>query len=277
MKKYTPKRKWPKLLLAAVVAVGLGVAGWYGWQWYTAQRAAENTAREENDRQNSTRPQKSIEERFVERYYEVNLPGVKRIDTPPEITGHEAADNHIRDLARERGYRLQFTPTRPLQDFGGEKLQPKAIQAWEQLKQAAQKEGIALGLVSGHRSIRTQQIIFDSQLRQRAEEKQDEPFTAGQIISGEADKVINTVLQEYSIPGYSKHHSGYTIDINDMVANQSLDEFGQTEAYTWLSANNYTKAREFGFLPSYPEGADDLGPEAELWEYVWVGSDNTDF
>lgn len=277
MRKYTPPRKWPTALIIGVMVLVLGSAGWYGWLWYESERSAEETGSQTQEQQNDPRPRKSIEKRFVERYYEVDLPGVERISDPPEITGDEAVDSHIRNIAEERGYRLQFTPTRSLQELNGEQLQPEAIDAWKRLEQAASQEGISLRLVSGYRSVSTQRIIFDSQLEQRAEDKQGSRYTAQQITNSEADEDINAVLQEYSIPGYSKHHSGYTIDVNDAVANQSLDQFGQTEAYEWLSDNEYANAREYGFLPSYPEGVDKLGPEAELWEYVWVGTEHTDF
>lgn len=279
MKVYKAQKRWPKVLLTIVVVGLVGVAGWYGWQWYEQDQKAKEAARqaEEERQQQEAQPQKSIEERFVERYYEVSLPGAERITEPPEITGNTAADSHIQQLAEDKGYRLQYTPTRPLQDINGEKLQPEAIKAWENIQQAARNDGIYIGLVSGYRSVQTQRVIFDSQLRKRADEEQGRPYTADQITSGKADAVINAVLREYSIPGYSKHHSGYTIDINDTAANRPFDEFGETEAFEWLSKNDYAKARQFGFLPSYPEGVEKLGPEAELWEYVWVGTENTEF
>lgn len=276
MKVYTPDKRWPKVVLATIVVVALGLAGWYGWQWYE-QKQARETTRQSQREQETEQPELSLEERFVERYYEVDFPRAERIETPPEITGTETVDSHVQRLAEERGYRLQFTPTKPLKRLNGEKLQPRAIRAWKKLKKAAREDGIYMGLVSGHRSVQKQRIIFDSQLRQQAQEAQGGPYTAQQITSGEADQAIDQVLQEYSLPGYSKHHSGYALDIKDTASNTSFDEFGKTEAFQWLSANDYEKARQFGFLPSYPEGADNLGPEAELWEYVWVGADNTEF
>lgn len=278
MDKHVAQKKWPKILLLIVTILLLGAAGWYGWQWYQSRQESQQDERQsQNTQQDTSQPRTPIAERFVERYYEVDLPGVDRISEPPEVVSNGAADRHIRSIAEERGYRLQYTPNRPLEDINGEQLQPEAIEAWQRLKQAASEDNVSLRLVSGYRSVETQQIIFDSQLAQRAKEEQDSRYTARQITNGEADEDINAVLQEYSIPGYSKHHSGYTIDVNDAVANQSLDQFGQTEAYEWLSDNEYANAREYGFLPSYPEGVNKLGPEAELWEYVWVGAEHTDF
>ncbi len=92
------------------------------------------------------------------------------------------------------------------------------------------------------------------------------------IISGESDKEINDILITRSIPGYSKHHTGYTIDIG--CGNYLLDySFADTECFDWLAVNNYENAKRFGFIPSYPENSGKQGPEPEPWEYVWVGED----
>lgn len=279
MKVYRSKKRWPKILLIVLLAVALGAGVWFGWQWYQEnQRQQEREERQaRQQRQQEREPRLSVEERFVERYYETDLPGVDKITEPPEITGNSQADKHIRQLAEDRGYRLQFKPNRGLEQLGEEEIQPETASAWQELQQAAEEDGISLGMVSAYRSIRTQQIIFDSQLRQRAEEEQGGPFTAEQIAGGEADQIIENILKEYSIPGYSKHHSGHTIDLTDMRAGAELDDFGETEAFKWLSDNKYANAREHGFLPSYPEGVANLGPDAEQWEFVWVGKDNTQF
>jgi LAS superfamily LD-carboxypeptidase LdcB len=278
MDKHPRKKRLPKILLTIVIAVALVGAGWYGWQWQRSRATDEaSTQQSQNAQQEDEESRKPIEQRFVQRYYEVDFSGAERITEPPEIVGNKAADRHIQKRAEDRGYRLQYTPTGSLKEINGEKLQPQALKAWKKLKQAAGEEGIYLDLVSGHRSIQTQRIIFDSQLRKRAKEKQGSPYTAQQIAGGKADAVIDEILREYSIPGYSKHHSGYTIDISDSASSKSFEEFGQTEAFQWLSKKDYAKARQYGFLPSYPEGVKDLGPQAELWEYVWVGKDNTKF
>lgn len=279
MKVYRPKKHWPKILLIALIAVALGAGSWYGWQAYQEnQRQREREEKQARlEEQQEQKPQLSLQERFVERYYEVDLPGVDRITEAPEITGIKQADQHIRQIAEDRGYRLQYEPNRELDTLGNEKIQPETASAWEELQQAAEEEGIHLGLVSAYRSVRTQQIIFDSQLRQRADEEQGGPFTAEQITGGEADETIENTLKEYSIPGYSKHHSGHTVDLTDMRAGAQLDDFGETEAFEWLSDDDYANARKYGFLPSYPEGVSNLGPDAEQWEFVWVGKDNTQF
>ncbi len=283
MKTYKATRNWPKIALIAGAAMLLAGGGWFGWQQYeqhlAEQEAQEQAEREaaEREAQEAAEPESSLEERFVERYYEVDLPGVEPISDPPDITGNPQADQYIRDIAEDRGYRLQFEPARELEEVDGEEMQPETAEAWRDMRDAASAEGISLSMVSAFRDIETQAIIFDSALRARADEVQGRPFTSQQILDGEADEIIDDILSRSSIPGYSKHHSGHTIDVTDGVAGASLEDFGQTNAFEWLSADDYAKSREFGFLPSYPEGVDNLGPDPELWEFVWVGVDNVDF
>lgn len=285
MKTYKRTRKWPKYILAAVIAVLVVSIGWLGWHWYENYQA-EQAAQEQAEREQAAReaeeaaaPELSLEERFVERYYDVleDLPGVEPVTDPPDITGNQAADEYIRDLAEERGYRLQATPTRELEEVDGEQMQPETAEAWQELRDAASADGVSLEMVSAYRDIDTQAIIFDAALRERGEEAQGQPFSPEQIVDGEADEAIDDILSRSSIPGYSKHHTGHTIDVTDGAAGATLEEFGETEAFAWLAENDYANAREFGFLPSYPEGVDNLGPDPELWEFVWVGEDNVDF
>jgi LAS superfamily LD-carboxypeptidase LdcB len=74
-----------------------------------------------------------------------------------------------------------------------------------------------------------------------------------------------------AVPGYSRHHTGYTVDI--ACENQTTLSFIYTVCFKWLSQNNYERTKKFGWIPSYPEEAVLQGPEPESWEYVWVGID----
>jgi LAS superfamily LD-carboxypeptidase LdcB len=72
------------------------------------------------------------------------------------------------------------------------------------------------------------------------------------------------------VPGYSRHHTGYTIDL---WCEDGSSTFLSSSCYKWISDNNYLKAKQSGWIPSYPAGTDDQGPEPEPWEYVWVGTE----
>ena len=116
---------------------------------------------------------------------------------------------------------------------------------------------------SKHRSVDKQRSIFLNNF--------GTDFTHAQILKGHADEQLHLILTTRSIPGYSKHHTGYTIDITDRSIGYDFTKFKNTSGYQWISKNNFENARKFGFIPSYPEGAEILGPTPEAWEYVWIG------
>ena len=175
----------------------------------------------------------------------------------PFIRGDEGADSRIQEIAEERGYKL-----RPEADC--KCLQPLTNEAYNQMKNAiANETGLNLVLVSGFRSISDQRGIFLNQIAS---------YSNQVIAEGRADQAINQILVTRSIPGYSKHHTGYTLDFG--CNSSDLLNFKNTACYRWLSENNYYNAKRFGFIPSYPAGAVLQGPDPEEWEYIWVGVEN---
>jgi len=209
---------------------------------------------------------------FERMYDNLDYPRTTPIVTPPPITGVAAADDRIVDLALRRGYRLRRQAEEiALIHDGRFALQGQAMSAWRDLQSAAREEGVRLELVSTYRSADRQRQIFLNELRNAGLHSTGREYTAGEIASGEADESIDRVLRYSSIPGFSKHHSGYTIDIADPSKGHAFTEFEQTRGFAWISAHNYLNAKRFGFIPSYPAGAGRQGPEPEPWEYVWVG------
>lgn len=183
--------------------------------------------------------------------------GVNSTDIPT-ITGNVEADNKIRSLAEKRGYKRRPEAT----GVGNNGLQPQAQQAFNNLKAAAKKEGLNLVMVSGYRSTATQRDIFMGILKAKP------GYSIEAVINGQMDAVINGILNTRSIPGYSKHHTGYAFDLGCDSSN--LTNFKNTTCYTWISKNNYQNAKQFGVIPSYPPGGVNMGPAPEEWEYLWV-------
>ncbi len=188
------------------------------------------------------------------------IPGTVRITTPPSIYGHAGADNRIRLLATQRGYRLQSVPAGSLEGIGGQVLSPHAAAAFRRLQAAASANGTPLQINSGYRSIAQQREIFRRRLG---------GWSTAQIAAGQADGAIESVLAYHSIPGYSKHHTGVTMDLSH--AGGSNSSFRGSAAYRWISADNFREAKRLGFIPSYPDGAGAQGPNPEPWEFVYVG------
>lgn len=191
--------------------------------------------------------------------------GTARLRDPahkPVITGHAAADSRIRLLAESRGYRLQSILADESELAFPWSIHRCVLPAWRRMRSAALEQGFALSIVSGYRSVARQRQIFLSKLEAAG-------VSVEQIAAGEADRKIQDILEFSAIPGYSRHHTGFTIDIQHGDA--GLSAFGDSPAYHWLAADNFRIARQHGFVPSYPEELPGQGPVPEPWEFIWVG------
>lgn len=207
-------------------------------------------------------------DQFQRLYESIGYPNTQPIQDLPEITGNSTADARIRTIAESRGYVMRSLPILPIVKTNApnvkddDLLQPKAYNAWVVLKALAKKDNVPLALNSGYRSIELQRELFLTRLNANG-------VSTSSIASGNADAAIVKVLAMTAPPGYSRHHTGYTVDLicDDGVGRA----FEYTDCYKWLKANNYDKAKRAGWIPSYPDGVDEQGPEPEPWEYVWVG------
>jgi D-alanyl-D-alanine carboxypeptidase len=179
----------------------------------------------------------------------------------PSITDNIDVDNYIRKLGEGRGYKLRPQAIESnLISVDGFLLQPEAANSWTKLKQVAANDGVSLVLTSGYRSIASQRSIFAADLAPE--------YQVVDILNGIVDGPLQGVLNRASIPGYSRHHTGYTIDVG-CIGEGSV--FGNTSCYRWMKKDNFAQARIAGYIPSYPEGASQQGPNPEEWEFVWVG------
>ena len=193
-------------------------------------------------------------EQMVVGFDEAILDNLAPVGDLPAITGDSDLDARIRAIAVLRGYERRPEPAGPLTVVDGRFLQPHAANGWKQLQAAAASAGHSISLTSGYRSATSQATIWNEQS------------------TGTSDAAIDTLLQTVAAPGYSKHHTGYAIDLRSGGA--VLDAFAATPAYSWLSDNGFANARAHGWLPSYPDGVANLGPNPEVWEFVWVGTTN---
>lgn len=183
-----------------------------------------------------------------------DLPGLAELGPPPVITGNATLDARIRAIAEARGYRRRAEPDRPLVAVGSSLLQPEAAAGWETLRVAASAAGHNISVISGYRRVTTQA-----------------GFLRARIGNG-SDASIGRALRTVAAPGYSKHHTGYAIDVRSSTA-EGFD-FRNSSAYAWLAADDFANAKAHGWIPSYPEGSTQGGPVPEPWEFVWVGATN---
>ena len=70
-------------------------------------------------------------------------------------------------------------------------------------------------------------------------------------------------------PGHSEHQLGVAVDLTSASVGWELEpEFGATAEGRWLNLN----ARRFGFVESYPEGAEAItGYRYEPWHLRYIG------
>ncbi len=197
-------------------------------------------------------------------YDNLRQPNLQPVENPPTISGNDIADARIRQIAEQRGYKLRSSPETGLSTIGDQKLQSPVIDPWQKLQSSAKNAGFSLSLVSGYRSEDTQRQLFLQRLGAAGGTVED-------VAAGTADSIVNQILITTSIPGYSKHHTGYTLDLQ--CGGYAFENFKNSPCNDWLSADNFKVAKEHGFIPSYPPLADAQGPDPEAWEYVWVGTD----
>lgn len=200
----------------------------------------------------------------------VKYPNTQLFNEPPDITESRVADERIREIAESRGYVMTSIPVFSIEKINEPRLesddllQPLAAIAWRDLKATAKRDGIPLSLLSAYRSPEYQRNLFLQRLKARG-------ANTARIAAGQADTAIEATLETTAVPGYSRHHTGYTIDL---WCDDGSSAFLNSACFTWIQADNYKKAKQAGWIPSYPEGVTDQGPEPEPWEYIWVGEEN---
>ena len=102
---------------------------------------------------------------------------------------------------------------------------------------AAQKDGISLTPLSGHRRISTQKTNFENKIKYYESQGKDHI---------EATKLAATIILP---PGTSEHNAGLAMDII------SLDvDFEETKAFDWLQKN----AQDYGFILRYPKSKESI-------------------
>jgi zinc D-Ala-D-Ala carboxypeptidase len=115
------------------------------------------------------------------------------------------------------------------------------------LRQAAEANGTPIVVVSGYRSFAYQQGLFQDEVQR----------------VGEAQAAAGVAR-----PGHSEHQLGTAIDVLDAGAGALSAAFADTPAGRWVAA----QAHEYGFVLSYPAGAEDRSCyEFEPWHLRYVG------
>ena len=133
----------------------------------------------------------------------------------------------------------------------GERLDRKVAEHYEEMYNAAQKEGINLAPCSGYRSYELQERNYNNKVS----------FYESQGYSNKDAKVkAATIIMP---PGSSEHNLGYAMDI------VCVDEwFEDTAEFKWLTEN----AADYGFIMRYPKDKQDITKVIyEPWHWRYVG------
>ena len=184
-----------------------------------------------------------------------HLPNLAEASQPP-ITGDDQADQKLRAIADSAGYVSQPMVADNSRLVSVHQLQPLLAEQWSQLEQAAAAAGHSLVITTGYLSASDQTNIFLLQI--------DDDLT---------DQILTEAVGRVMVPGYSRHQTGFAVDIVDGSSPGAA--FAGTEAYNWLSADNFAVAKHFGFIPSRA-GVSRHG-QAEhqtAFELVYVGRDH---
>jgi D-alanyl-D-alanine carboxypeptidase len=127
-----------------------------------------------------------------------------------------------------------------------QRLHPKAAEAWQRMRAAADEDGIQLLVVSGFRGVDYQ----------------------GSLIQRKLDRgmKIADVLSINAAPGYSEHHTGRALDLTAPDCPPLEQGFERTDTFAWLTQH----AGKHAFRLSYPRN-NPHGIAYEPWHWAYTG------
>ncbi len=131
-------------------------------------------------------------------------------------------------------------------------LRREAAEAFASMAAAAQRDGVALRVLSATRTFAHQKVIWERKWRERAAAMPDPVARA------------RSILEYSSMPGVSRHHWGTDVDLN-ALENSDFEPGGRHEkVYRWLQQH----AHQFGFCQPYTS-ARATGYREEKWHWSY--------
>ncbi len=199
---------------------------------------------------------------------------VKNEDPAIDYFGNSKANEVAIKIAEKRGFTLRtlVNDENLLKPFEGQKLQNPMATALAEMFKEMKSNNLKVKLLSGFRGVQEQTQIFDEEFKSNSILENNKEYSAQEIAESKADKAINLTLDSIALPGYSRHHFGYTVDLTE--EGTDYKKFENTKSYEWMSKDNFLNCKKYGIIPSYPKGVLDQGPEPESWEFVFVGTNN---
>ena len=142
-------------------------------------------------------------------------------------------------------------------------LEKETYIAFIKMKDAAEKDGIIIKLVSGFRDFYRQQMIWNNKYKKFTNE-----------FSLDGPTAIKEIIRFSTIPGTSRHHWGTEIDIidknfeneKDLLISKKYEEGGIFSSLKkWMDKNS----KRFGFYIVYDDDSNRPGFEYEPWHYTY--------
>ena len=130
-------------------------------------------------------------------------------------------------------------------------INKEAYDNFIKMKQAINKENLNIRIISAYRSYNYQENLYNNYLKYES----------------------RSIVDTYSArPGYSEHHTGLAIDIDN--GKQGYNNFYLTKEFQWMQVN----AHKYGFILRYPKDKENItGYSYEPWHYRYVGKDVAEY
>lgn len=139
-------------------------------------------------------------------------------------------------------------------DPNSKQLDYRVAPHYNEMYQAAAKEGIYLTPLSGYRSYDRQKTNFENKI--------DKYIKEGYSKADATNEAAKIILP----PGTSEHNAGLAMDITSLE-----QSFENSKAFAWLSEN----AADYGFILRYPKDKQHITEIIyEPWHWRYVGVEN---
>ena len=156
----------------------------------------------------------------------------------------------------EEDYEPELSQIKTKYASANARFDSRAVDALNNMCDAAYEDGVWLWISSAYRSNYTQTHNFNKETQKVLEENPD-------MSKEDAEKQAATVVAR---PGTSEHELGLAVDFNPIN-----ETFKDTKQSTWLSEH----AHEYGFILRYAvEKQSVTGVIYEPWHYRYVGIEN---
>ena len=131
--------------------------------------------------------------------------------------------------------------------INGLSINKEAYEAFLEMKNDMAKENMQIRIISAYRSYDYQESLYDNYLKNNSQ----------------------NIVDTYSArPGYSEHHTGLAIDVDNVKLN--YNKFYLTKEFLWMQDNAY----KYGYILRYPKDKENItGYSFEPWHYRYVGKE----